>query len=133
MKCKSQIYSELVFKHIQGLVAEQSDDKMIRRYKSLCKRSGGVMRTVGLIQFLTFLAAKATKESEIHHEHLLNHLRLSLDEIGLIRTQNNSDFLSAVRQQSLAEYMRTTNEILKFLQWHRRIAEILIAGTAEED
>jgi len=115
MKSKSQIYSDIVFKHIQSFVAENSDEKMVRGYKSLCKRSGGLMRTVGLIQFLTFLAAKATKESEIHHEHLLEHLRLSLDEIGLIRTQDSSDLLSMVRQQSLADYMRTTNEVLKLL------------------
>lgn len=136
MQSKSQIYSDIVFEKVQRLVAEhseQKDGKVIRKYKSLNKRAGGLLRTVGLIQFLTFLAAKATNDKEIHHDYLLEHLRDELFKLGIVRTQNATDFLRTIQKQDLPEYMRTTSEILKLLQWHKRISDILISGTAEED
>ena len=133
MQSKSQRYSDVVFDKVQELVAEQGQSQPLKRYKSLNKRSGGVLRTVGLIQFLTFLAAKATKESEIHHQYLLEHLREELSTLRIIQAQNQEEFLRIVRRQELPEYMRTTSEILKLLQWHKRISDILISGTAEEE
>ncbi|MGB5157280.1 MAG: type III-B CRISPR module-associated protein Cmr5 [Desulfobacterales bacterium] len=136
MQSKSQIYSDIVFEKVQRLVAdhaEQKDGKVIGKYKSLNKRAGGLLRTVGLIQFLTFLAAKATNNKEIHHEYLLGHLRDELFKLGIVRAQDSDGFLRIIRKQELPEYMRTTSEILKLLQWHKRISDILISGTAEED
>jgi len=133
IQSKSQIYSDLVFKNIEALVSDQGDNKAVKKYKSLSKRSGGVLRTVGLIQFLTFLAAKATKESEIHHGYLLNHLRDELSKIHMVNAKNQPDLLKIIREQELPEYMRTTSETLKLLQWHKRISDILIIGTVEED
>ena len=139
-KSKGQIYSDLVFRNIEKLVEDdlkdqdgQGNSRQVKRYKSLCKRSGGILRTVGLIQFLTFLAAKATKESEIHHHYFLEHLMSELSELSIVQTENQLTFLKIVRQQELPEYMRTTSETLKLLQWHKRISDILIIGTVEED
>jgi len=141
-KSKSQIYSDLVFKNIEVLVAEpvdstrQAQEKKLlklKKYKSLCKRGGGILRTVGLIHFLTFIAAKATKESELHHKDLLEHLRVELFELHIIPAKNETEFLSIIRQQELPEYMRTTSETLKLLQWHKRISDILISGTVGGD
>lgn len=133
MQSKSQKYSDVVFRKVEGLVVDQGENPSLKRYKSLNKRSGGVLRTVGLIQFLTFLAAKATRESEIHHQYLLEHLREELSTLGILQAKNQADFLRIVRRQELPEYMRTTAEILKLLQWHKRISDILISGTAEEE
>ncbi|QTA80250.1 Putative CRISPR type III-B/RAMP module RAMP protein Cmr5 [Desulfonema limicola] len=133
MQSKSQLYSDLVFINVQDLVQSlENDDKRLKKYKSLCKRSGGVFRTVGLIQFLTFLAAKATKDTEKHHEDLLSHLRLELHTCNIVNSENIVSFLAAIRQQEFAEYMRTSAETLKFLQWHKRISDILIIGTVED-
>ncbi|MDA3895229.1 MAG: type III-B CRISPR module-associated protein Cmr5 [Desulfobacteraceae bacterium] len=145
MQSKSQIYSDIVFDKIQKFIekerkehsvaehAERKDSEFARKYKALNKRSGGLLRTVGLIQFLTFLAAKATKEKEKHHGDLLEHLRDELFKLNIVRAQNTDEFLHVVRRQELPEYMRTTSEILKLLQWHKRISDILISGTAEGD
>lgn len=127
---KSQEYSALVFKNVQALLESNNDKDTIKRYKSLCKRSGGLLRSVGLIQFLSFLAAKATKDSEVHHQYLLNHLTAELNSVDIIKAQNSDGLLEKIRQQNLAQYMHTTTRVLKLLQWHKRIADILITGDA---
>ena len=126
MRIKSQKYSDIVFRKVQNLINEEEKFESVKRYKSLCKRAGGVLRTVGLIQFLTFLAAKATRPSEIHHQFLLDHLRYELDSCKIIRSADNLDLLQKIQNQDLHEYMRATSEVLKFLQWHKRISDILI-------
>lgn len=128
LQTKSQVYSNLVFNKVNELVNSNEGAEKIKRYRSLCKRSGGLLRTVGLIQFLTFLAAKATKESEVHHQYLLDHLVAELKIINVLKANNSDNLLEQVRQQNLPQYMHTTTQILKLLQWHKRIADILIAG-----
>lgn len=132
MQSKSQLYSEAVFKRVQAYVNNRETDEQIKKkYKSLCKRAGGVLRTVGLIQFLTFLKAKS-KGSEIHHEALLEHLKQELVQFNIVRGRDVDAVLKEIRLQSLPNYMHTTKEVLKFLQWHKRMADILILGTADE-
>jgi len=135
MKTKSQKYSTFVFETVQNLISAQGDAESmpLKRYKSLCKRAGGILRTVGLIHFLSFMAAKATKESEIHYAYLLEHLRRELSDINIVNSADNGELLQVIRNQELPEYMRTTSETLKLLQWHKRVSEILIAGSAEEE
>lgn len=134
MQSKSQLYSNVVFKNVSEYSSNtQIDDKTKKKYKSLCKRAGGVLRTVGLIQFLTFLKAKSQKKAEIHHAALLEHLEQELRTFHVVNARQNTDeLLELVRRQSLPKYMHTTKEILRFLQWHKRIADILIEGTADE-
>lgn len=134
MRTKNQKYSDKVFQNIQTLVNSKSSpsDKKLRKYKSLCKRAGGVMRTVGLIQFLTFLQAKGKKDSEKHHEYLLEDLQKEANEFQIVLSNSVENFLDKVRKQELPEYMQTTKEILRLLQWHKRISEILIEGTADD-
>ncbi len=128
LQTKSQKYSQLVFTTIIDLINADHDSKTIKRYKSLCKRSGGLLRTVGLIQFLTFLAAKATKETEVHHQYLLDQLKSELKEINVLDAQDSHYLLDKIRQQNLPVYMNTTTQVLQLLQWHKRIADILITG-----
>jgi CRISPR type III-B/RAMP module-associated protein Cmr5 len=133
MQSKSQEYSQKVFEDIEQLVKDK-DENALKRYKSLVKRSGGILRSVGLIQYLTFLAAKAAKTSEIHHEFLLNHLSDELNSLEILPAATNRDeFIKTVQGQELPQYMRLTQEVLKLLQWHRRISEILISGTANQE
>jgi CRISPR type III-B/RAMP module-associated protein Cmr5 len=128
LQTKSQEYSHLVFTTINNLINANHDSSTIKRYKSLCKRSGGLLRTVGLIQFLTFLAAKATKETEGHYQYLLDQLTLELQAIKVLDAQDGYDLLANIRQQNLPDYMNTTTQVLQLLQWHKRIADILITG-----
>ena len=89
------------------------------------------MRTVGLIQFLSYLAAKSSKESEIHHQFLLDQLAYELNDIQVLKVNNSDELIQAVMKQNLPDYMNTTMQILKLLQWHKRIADILIQGGDE--
>jgi CRISPR type III-B/RAMP module-associated protein Cmr5 len=133
MQSKSQQYSEAVYKRIAAYINNRDTDEQIKRkYKSLCKRSGGVLRMVGLIQFLTFLQAKAQKESEVHHQTLLEHIQQELNEFKIVKSNDINSMLSKIRELSLPNYMHTTKEVLKFLQWHKRMSDILIQGTADE-
>lgn len=130
MKTKSQEFSEIVFNQIQVYLSNSTEDIDIhKKYKSLCKRSGGVMRTVGLIQYLTFLRAKAAKEPQ--HGLLLKHLSQELAALKVVNTNDVETFVQSVRNQSLPNYMRTTTEVLRLLQWHKRIADILIDSSTD--
>ena len=131
MQTKSQLFSDAVFRRISAYINIETDDKAKKKYKSLCKRAGGLLRTVGLIQFLTFLNAKAMGK-EIQHEILLQHLQQELHHFKIVKSNNISQMLTKIREQSLPNYMHTTKETLKFLQWHKRIADILIEGTVDD-
>ena len=133
MKTKSQKYSDIVFNRVSDYVNNSTDDSSRKRkYKGLCKRAGGVMRTVGLIQFITFLLAKTQNEPQ--HGMLLNHLRYELVTLDIVTNANDvNSLVQRVRMQSLPNYMRTTTEVLRLLQWHKRISDILIEGTVDEN
>lgn len=127
LQSRSQIYSDQVFTQITEFINNDSDQDVRKRYKSLCKRSGGLLRTVGLIQFLVFLSAKATKGSEVHHQHLLDQLVNELKALKVLPAiQNSNDLTETVRKQNLPEYMYTTKQVLLLLQWHKRLADVLI-------
>lgn len=131
MRTRSQRYSDTVFNSIQTFVNQEQDILLQRKYKSLCKRAGGVLRTVGMIQFLTFLAAR--KPKEIQHGILLEHIRMELSTLGILSVNAEQDLLRLVRQATLAKYMQLTTDVLTLLQWHKRICDVLIEGTADEE
>jgi len=130
VQSKSQVYSNLVFPQVQALIEQHSGrkDDSLKRYRSLCKRSGGLLRSVGLIQWLSFLAAKAARD-EVHHQYLLDNLVSELNTIkDNFNVKSSDDLLQIVRNQSLPEYMCTTTQVLKLIQWHKHIADILITA-----
>jgi CRISPR type III-B/RAMP module-associated protein Cmr5 len=131
MQTRSQRYSDKVFNSVQNYIDGEIVDLQKRKYKSLCKRAGGVLRTVGLIQFLTFLAA--SKSKEVQHGFLLEHIRLELSALGIMSCVDENAFLKNVRQTTLASYMKLTTDVLTLLQWHKRICDVLIEGTADEE
>ena len=120
----SQKYSQIVFARIQKNIERENDINVLRRYKSLCKRSGGILRTVGLVQYLAFLKAKSKKYE--YYKMLLNDLTA---ESG--NGDNADAFLQKVYKMSLSDYMQLTRTALLLLQWHKRVSDILIDGTCE--
>ena len=132
MECKSrsQRCSDIVFRQVNELVEKNKDNTLLPKYKALCKRSGSLLRTVGLIQFLVFCQAKGMGEK--HYAWLLEHLRLELAKSMGLKCSDEKGFLEQIRQQALPQYMRTTREVLWLLQWHKRIATVLIEGNADE-
>lgn len=130
---RSQRYSALVFDNVETVAKRQQNnkkDKVPSRYKGLCKRAGGILRTVGLIQFMAFIEAKGARET--HYEILGEHLSREFRDTGLIANETPRQFLESIRRMNLPTYMNTTRAALQLLQWHKRIAEILIEGTADD-
>ncbi len=125
---KNQKYADMVFRNISS-VAREGD--WAKRYKSLCKRSGGIFRTVGLVQFVTFIEAKGRKER--HYQWLAEHLRLELKEIELLQSADSTDYLTRIRALPLPAYMHVSRTVLQLLQWHKRMGEILIEGALDDD
>jgi CRISPR type III-B/RAMP module-associated protein Cmr5 len=134
MQSKSQRFSDVVFTWVQQIAHAQQqggeDDKLARKYKSLCKRSGGVLRNSGLMQYLAFLKARGQRQSERHHQILYKHLQEEISAIGVIG--GDVDLFDYSRKTGLPVYMRLTREVLLLLQWHKRLADILIHGDASE-
>jgi CRISPR type III-B/RAMP module-associated protein Cmr5 len=135
MQSKSQKFSDMVFTSVQEIARLQQqgdgDDRLARKYKSLCKRSGGVLRNSGLMQYLAFLKARGQRPSESHHDHLYQHLNNEIRNTGVMGRDN--DLFEHCRQAGLSVYMRLTRDILLLLQWHKRLADMLIQGDASED
>jgi len=133
---RSQKYSQAVFELVRDLVnapeKKQLNNQGVRRYKALCKRSGSMLRTVGLIQFLIYLKAKAMKNGEEHHRALLEHVQSALGSLKILESKDTDIMIDKIRKHNLPEYMRLTREVLHLLQWHKRISDILIQGTAAE-
>jgi|GEM_PF-1744292 len=134
MRIKSQIYSESAFNYVNEVAALQKPDdkdscKMARRYKSLCKRAGGIFRTVGLVQFTTFIEAKGKKD--VHYEKLSQQLQRELKDLRIVESDTVGVYLEKIRNLSLPEYMQVSQVVLQLLMWHKRMSEILIEG--EED
>lgn len=125
----SQKYSNIVFSRIQANVNATTDGDVLRRYKSLCKRSGGILRTVGLVQYLAFVMAKSKEDKGDHYKMLLNDLAEEWKSLsGNNMIANANVFLDNVRAMMLSDYMQCTRRMLLLLQWHKRISDILIEG-----
>ena len=135
MRIKSQIYSEMAFKYVNEIAAlqkadEKDNSKLARRYKSLCKRAGGIFRTVGLVQFTTFIEAKGKKD--VHYEKLSKQLQKELKDLGTVESDTVDGYLEKIRKLSLPEYMQVSQVVLQLLMWHKRMSEILIEGEDDD-
>jgi len=125
---RSQRYSDLVFKNVTAMSDAKSDTP--KRYKSLCKRAGGIFRTVGLIQFMAFIEAKSAKED--HYKFLADHLRRELKDLNLVPDYAPAKCMETIRGMQLPAYMHISRSVLQLLQWHKRIAEIMIEGDSHD-
>src|SRR5512133_487684 len=121
---KSQKYSGLVFDNVKSIA--NVDANVAKRYKSLCKRAGGIFRTVGLVHFVTFIEAKGKKEP--NYEVLSHHLQSEINEIQLLKSTDANDYLKKIRELNLPKFMQVSQTVLQLLQWHKRMSEILIEG-----
>lgn len=125
---RGQKYSDLVFKEVETVLPMET--KFKTKYKSLCKRAGGMFRTVGLLQFMTFIDAKGRKEKQ--YAILGEQLRREMHELKLVNTSELEPFLQTLRKAELPEYMHVSRCMLDLLQWHKRISEIMITGESDE-
>lgn len=133
MQSKNQRIANTVFPYVQEMAelqrvaAAQGDtraDMEARKYKSLCKRAGSLVRNSGLMQTMAFFEARATKDA--HYRRLREHLSGEL--AGILK---GCSLLEYARTTSLPQYMYLTREVLHLLNWHKRLTEAMITGSAD--
>jgi len=135
MQSKHQRFADIVFGNVSQIALDQQQggdqDRIARKYKSLCKRSGGLLRNSGFIQYLAFLKARGQRPSEYHHHILYDHLQSEIRQLGLI--EPDTDLFDFSRQVSMPKYMHLSREVLVLLQWHKRLGDTMIQGDASEE
>jgi CRISPR type III-B/RAMP module-associated protein Cmr5 len=158
MKSKSQQYADKVFPNVQSVAALQQNggegdaqakkegdaqakkegDAQAKKYKSLCKKAGALIRISGLMQAVAFFVSKSKSKNEAEkYQHLefLHHLQNELTSLAVVdsKSVHGSEWLlDYVRNQNLPKYMVMTREILQLCNWHKRLADTLIAGTSDD-
>jgi CRISPR type III-B/RAMP module-associated protein Cmr5 len=131
MQTNNQRFADVVFPHVRAVAQDDNAGK----YKTLCKKAGSLVRNSGLMQTLAFMQAKGVKSNERHHEILLDHLREELRKLDCIPQNNTTktiaDFADFVRKTQVPDYMVLTRQVLLLLNWHKRLADTLIAKEEE--
>lgn len=127
IQTKSQRFANAVLPHVLAVVGEDSDQA--KKYKTLCKKAGALVRNSGLMQTLAFFHARAQRED--HFKILIDHLTSELVSGNVIEpdTENQERYLfDYVRISSVPVYMILTREVLHLLNWHKRFCDTLIEG-----
>jgi len=132
MQSKSQLFTNAVFPNVQAMAELQKSDNgqndlHARKYKSLCKRAGSLVRNSGLMQTIAFFEARGNKDA--HYQYLSDHLDKELKKLEIMPKQES--LANYVRSTSLPQYMYLTREVLHLLNWHKRLADTVITGTAD--
>ena len=128
MRTKSQIYADVAFPRVRE--ANDSVEINARKYKTLCKKAGSLVRNSGLMQTLAFFKARGQRTGEEHHLILLDHLEREMCELGLIGREDN--LYETTKTAELPQYMVLTREALRLFNWHKRLCETLIITPDQE-
>lgn len=134
MQSKSQKFANAVFTNVRRMAdlqqagAAADDDLLARKYKSLCKRAGSLVRNSGLMQTVAFFEARAGKDD--HYRDLRDHLDAEIKDLHI--NTGAASLLDFVRTRPLPQYMYLTREVLHLLNWHKRLADAMISGTADQ-
>ena len=131
IQSKSQRFANAVFPLVQKIAG--GDAKQAVKYKTLCKKSGTLVRNSGLMQTLAFFQSRAARKEE-HFRNLVVHLEYELIGLEIIPADTGKDgnyLFEYVRTSSVPQYMYLTREILHLLNWHKRLADTLITRDEE--
>ncbi|MBF0232301.1 MAG: type III-B CRISPR module-associated protein Cmr5 [Desulfamplus sp.] len=125
VQSKSQRFANAVFPNVQEIAAGEATEAA--KYKTLCKKAGALVRNSGLMQTLAFFQARAQKDE--HFQKLTTHLEKELCQLNILSGNSGSVqryLFDHVRSSSVPRYMYLTREILKLLNWHKRLSDTLI-------
>ena len=128
MQTRNQKFAVKVFRKIEDLQREFPDENSSERkkYGAMAHKLPVLIRTAGLAQALGFLQAKS---SEAMNARLLRDLAATLDKT------NEAELLLHSRggnNQTLADYLRLTQDALAALLWYKRFAESVLDVKAGE-
>ena len=113
MQTLQQRYAKAVYQRIQDIKQSYPDDKQ-KEYGALALKLPVLVRQAGLVQALTFVAAR---QREAHKYRILDDLAQVL---GL---GSGDDLLAQARSTSVVEYMFLTQQVLWTLEWFKRFAQ----------
>ncbi len=123
MRTKNQRYAEAVMPNVLDVV-DTYDEDFQKKYKTLTKKAGSLVRNSGLMQTLAFFCARGQKDKDKHYQVLLKHLEQELQGLKLMLCTEN--LYQVVREAEVPHYMVLTREVILLLNWHKRLAETLI-------
>ena len=111
-----QRYADAVYQRIQDVKQSYPDDKQ-KEYGALALKLPVLVRQAGLVQALTFVAARQDRQRDAHKRRILDDLAQVLD-MG-----SGDDLLKRARKAPLPEYMFLTQRVLWALEWFKRFAQ----------
>ncbi len=122
LQTRSQKYAADVYDRVLT-IQENPNEKLRGEFLSLARSFPVLVRTVGLVQALSFLAAKAKPEEGKIDQATAQGLLLT----NLSQTVTGGDkLLEDCRNKSLHNYIRLTRDALDALLWYKRFSESLL-------
>ena len=113
MQTLQQRYANGVYRRIQDVKKSYPDEKQ-KEYGALALKLPVLVRQAGLVQALTFVAAR---QRDAHKRRILDDLAQVLD------VNSGDDLLKQAREAPLPEYMFLTHRVLWALEWFKRFAQ----------
>ncbi len=131
MQTRNQKFAVKVFRKVESLQREfpDKDSTERKKYGAMAHKLPVLIRTAGLAQALGFLAAKSNDKEGKMNKRLFKDLASTLDktdEKELLLHSRGGD------NQSLADYLRLTQDALAALLWYKRFAESVLDVKAGE-
>jgi CRISPR-associated protein Cmr5 len=109
---------------VKGFVDDHKGSSDLDEYKSYSKKFPMMVKTNGLGPALAFIKSKRKKAYEQIYSDITNWLK---DDFKNLVNLSETDLLEAVVSiEDSANYRAITNEVLAFMNWHRRFAEGMI-------
>ena len=131
MQTRNQKFAVKVYQKIENLQSEFPDENSIERkkYGAMAHKLPVLIRTAGLAQALGFLSAKSNGEAGQMNKRLFKDLASTLGRANENELLNQS---RGANNQSLADYLRLTQDALAALLWFKRFAESVLDVKAGE-
>ena len=117
MQTLQQRYATKVYERIQSVLADypgEENKKKRDEYGALALKLPVLVRQAGLIQALTFIAAR---QREAHKYRILD------DLAQVLGVGSGEDLLEQAREAPLSKYMYLTQRVLWALEWFKRFAQ----------
>ncbi len=114
MQTLQQKYADAIYRRIQDVKTSYPDEKKRKEYGALALKLPVLVRQAGLVQALTFVAAR---QRDAHKRRILDDLAQVLGE------GSGEDLLEQAREAPLVKYMYLTQRVLWALEWFKRFAQ----------
>lgn len=124
LQTRSQRYATDVLTYVQSIYSKTNKgDKLRNEYGSMAHKLPVLIRTAGLSQALSFVAARGQTGAK----------ELLEDLSKVLKEENGEALQTKVHAATLPTYMRLTQDALYALLWFKRFAQSVLEVDASED